>query len=235
MTQKQSDYEFIEYLKQLPDDDGEEPGYLTLQKLNDELGISISRLREQMEVARALGFIEVRPKKGIRQIPYTFFPAVNRSLSYALAIDREYFDYYSDLRLQIEAAYWRKAVSLLIEDDHKLLNNLIEQAWCKLRGTPIQIPQNEHRQLHLTIFKRLDNPFVLGLLEAYWDAYEEVGLNLYADYEYLQEVWGYHTRMVAAICNGEIEKGYDALIEHTDLLYHRVARNAEGENIVAFG
>jgi DNA-binding FadR family transcriptional regulator len=101
-----------------------------------------------------------------------------------------------------------------------------------LRGTPVQIPQVEHRELHLYIFRRLDNPFVIGILEAYWDAYEEVGLNLYADYEYLEEVWKYHEKMVEAICAGEIEIGFNAFLEHADLLYHRVNRNSARNNVI---
>jgi DNA-binding FadR family transcriptional regulator len=89
--------------------------------------------------------------------------------------------------------------------------------------------------LHLGVFRRLENPFVLGILEAYWDAYEEIGLNLYADYDYLQEVWQYHQKMVAAICAGDIDAGYDALIEHTDMLYHRVDNNSSGESVISYG
>jgi DNA-binding FadR family transcriptional regulator len=62
---------------------------------------------------------------------------------------------------------------------------------------------------------------VLGISEAYWEAYEAAGFNLYADYNYLQEVWNYHQLMVNAICSGDFEAGYQALLEHTDLLYHR--------------
>jgi len=233
MSSNQSAYDFIEYLKSM-EDEGEEPCYLTLKKLNEELGISISRLREQMEVARAFGFIDVRPKKGIRRLSYTFSPAVYRSLSYALALNPATFESFSDLRCHIEAAYWHQAVAKLNTDDHKALRSLIDRAWMKLRGTPVQIPQVEHRELHLHIFRRLDNPFVLGLLEAYWDAYEEVGLNLYADYEYLQDVWTYHETMVDAICVGEIESGYNALLEHADLLYHRVDRNSTGDNVITY-
>jgi DNA-binding FadR family transcriptional regulator len=58
-------------------------------------------------------------------------------------------------------------------------------------------------------------------VEAFWDAYEAAGFNLYADYNYLQEVWGFHQEMVAAICAGDFEAGYRALLEHTDLLHHR--------------
>jgi hypothetical protein len=49
-----------------------------------------------------------------------------------------------------------------------------------------------------------------------------VGLNVFAGgYEYLEEVWQYHQEMVEAICNGDFETGYQALVKHTDLLYHR--------------
>ena len=65
-------------------------------------------------------------------------------------------------------------------------------AQLKLSQDRIQIPHPEHRAFHLTIYSRLHNPFVLGLLEAYWDGYEAVELNTYADYGYLQEVWSYH-------------------------------------------
>jgi len=40
-------------------------------------------------------------------------------------------------------------------------------------------------------------------------------------YEYLQEVWRYHQEMVEAICKGNDKAGYEALVAHTDLLYHR--------------
>ncbi len=49
-----------------------------------------------------------------------------------------------------------------------------------------EFPWKNIEAFHLTIFKHLENPFVLGLLEAYWDAYEAVELNRYADYRYHQ-------------------------------------------------
>jgi hypothetical protein len=48
-----------------------------------------------------------------------------------------------------------------------------------------------------------------------------VGLNLYADYQYLQEVWNYHQIMVEAIREGEYAQGYQALLNHKDLLHFR--------------
>jgi DNA-binding FadR family transcriptional regulator len=74
----------------------------------------------------------------------------------------------------------------------------------------------------LLIYSRLDNPFVSGILEGYWDMYEAVGLNMYSgDIKYLNDVWNFHARMVQGICEGNYDAGREALIKHMDLLAHR--------------
>ena len=212
--------EFVRYLAQHEEASGEQ--LPPLSGLSRELGVSIASLREQLEVARALGLVEVKPRTGIKRLPYTFAPAVRQSLRYALIRNNENFGKYSELRNHIESAYWHEAVQLLTEDDKLELQTLLARAKEKLNGNPIQIPHEEHRKLHMVIYQRLENPFVTGLLEAYWDAYEAVGLNVFTGgLSYLEEVWEYHTQMVEAICNKDYEAGYQALIQHTDLLYHR--------------
>jgi DNA-binding FadR family transcriptional regulator len=210
--------EFLQYLT-----DQASPGQRipSIPELGDLLGISASKLREQLEVARALGLVEVRPKTGIRVLPYSFFNSLRISLQFALALDRNYFDQIGLLRNHVEASFWREAVSLLLPEDKTALRDLISRAWAKLHGDPVQIPHAEHRDLHLLIYSRLQNEFVAGLLEVYWEAYEAVGLALYADYSYLEEVWTYHEQMVEAVVAGDLEAGYRALVEHTDLLQHR--------------
>lgn len=193
----------------------------SLNEISKTLGVSLSTLREQLEVAKALGFVEVRPRTGIRRQPYSFFPAVQQSLAYALEASRDHFKSFADLRNRLEAIYWEEAVTNLTSEDFQLLISLVDQAWEKLRGEPVQIPHEEHRKLHMTVFQRLDNQYVIGILEAYWDAYEAIGLSLYTDYNYLHEVWEYHQQMVDAIVAGDIQAGYNALITHKDLLFHR--------------
>lgn len=212
-----------EFLRYVAAHEEAENGLPTLKELSQELGVSVASLREQLEVARALGLVDVKPGLGgTRRRAFSFAPAIRQSLGYALALDDQHFRKYSELRNHVEAAYWEEAVKLLTPEDKSNLQRIIEQAWDKLRRTPIQVPHEEHRNLHLLIFSRLENPFVTGILEAYWDAYEAVGLNVFAGgYEYLQEVWGYHQVMVESICNGNFKAGYDALVAHTDLLYHR--------------
>jgi DNA-binding FadR family transcriptional regulator len=211
--------EFMRYLATHNEADDEFP---SLKDLSVELGVSLATLREQLEVARALGLVEVRPRLGTKRRAYSFTPAVRQSLRYALALDDTHFRQYSELRNHIEAAFWHEAVEKLTGEDHRELKALVARAWDKLRGSPIQVPHEEHRNLHLLIYRRLENPFVTGILEAYWDAYEAVGLNVFAGgYDYLQEVWRYHQKMVEAVCQGDTKAGYEALIAHTDLLYQR--------------
>ena len=228
MSRLQLSSEFLSFLAAhyqengAPNDDAPEDARLpTLTDLSKELGLSISCLREQLEVAKALGLVDVRPRLGIRRLPYSFLPAVRQSLSYAIVVDRANFIAFSSLRNHIEAAYWYEAVRCLTSEDHQRLQGLLALAWEKLDALSIHIPHAEHRQLHLTIFSRLGNVYVEGLLEAYWEAYEAVGLDLYTDYNYLRQVWEYHQRMVDAICAGDFDLGYRALSEHKDLLFHR--------------
>jgi len=193
----------------------------SLTDLSEKLNISVARLREQLEVARVLGVVEVRPKTGIRRLPYTFQPAVRQSLAYAIAVDQEYFKNFSDLRSHIEEAYWHQAVRILTAEDLDNLWLLVKRAQAKLRSQPVQIPHSEHRELHLLIYRRLNNPFVIGILEVYWEAYESIGLDVYADLDYLDQVWQNHQEMVEAIRLQDFDKGYGILMRHMNLLFQR--------------
>ena len=216
--------EFLDYIveKQYQPGDRLPP----LFDIGNELSVSVGKLREQLHLARSLGLVSVKPRDGIRVEDYSFTWGVKHSLLFALGLDADYFQYYSDLRVHVEAAFFAEAARLLTPDDHADLLNLIDTANAKLRGEPIHIPHLEHRQLHLSIYKRLDNPFVIGLLEAYWDAYESIELNIYTDYRYLCEVWDYHSRMVQAVVNGQFELGRDIFVEHTRLLRPRVPHHS---------
>jgi DNA-binding FadR family transcriptional regulator len=208
--------EFFLYLLQTAET--EDKKLPALKDLSRELGLGISRLREQLEVAKALGLVDVRPRLGIRPLPYSFTPAVDASLCFAIQQNPPYFEDFVDLRRHLEYAYFPQAVDLLKEKDHQVLRQLVDSAWEKLRGSPVRIPHQEHRQLHLTIFNRLNNIFVTGLLEAYWDAYEAVGLNVYADLDYLEQVWTYHEQLAEAAINKEKSRGLEVLREHFNLM-----------------
>jgi DNA-binding FadR family transcriptional regulator len=232
MILSQIDSDFLRYLLT----HGCEPGARlpSLGSISEEVGISVGKLREQLEVARTLGLVEASPRRGISCRPYSFLPAVRLSLMIALSMDRRAFSAFSSLRIHLEIAFWEEAVALLTSEDKARLLQLIEQAKAKLNNHGrIQIPHAEHRALHLTIFSRLHNPFVSGLLEAYWDAYEAVDLNTYADYSYMQAVWHYHEEIVNAICADEYAKGKELLIAHMHLLDKRGVSLEGSANLLA--
>ena len=190
----------------------------SLDEISGEIGISVGKLREQFEVARTLGLVEASPRRGIRCLKYDFRPAVRLSLMVALALDPNAFRSFSTLRIHLETALWDEAVALLNDEDKAHLRELVAQAQAKLSHERAQIPYAEHRAFHLGIFCKLENPFVLGLLEAYWDAYEAVELSTYADYGYLTEVWSYHQRIAEALVAGDYASGKELLMQHMRLI-----------------
>jgi DNA-binding FadR family transcriptional regulator len=180
--------------------------------------MSVSSLREQMELARTLGLIEAHPRSGIKLQPYSFKPAVIRSLAYAIMSNKKAFDEYSDLRKNLEKAYFPKAVRLLSSENIFQMQVLVKQAKNKLGSNPIQIPHQEHRQFHLSMYINLGNDFVTSLLEAYWMMYESVRLDLYTDLAHLIKVWNYHERIVNLINDGQFDQSYEFLVEHMELI-----------------
>lgn len=210
------DSDFLQYLVKRQIGPGER--LPTLQEIGAELGISVGKLREQLEVARMLGLVSVRPRVGIQREAFDFAPAVLQCVLFSLGTGEASFSHLSQLRRAVETAFWNEAVALLTAEDKMHLKTLVAQAWAKLRGQPVHVPNGEHRDLHLTIFSRLDNPFVQGLLEVYWDAYEATELTRFASYQYWLDAWSYHERIVDALCRQEYERGRELLVEHFSLL-----------------
>jgi DNA-binding FadR family transcriptional regulator len=167
-----------------------------LSELSQDLGISVATLREQLEVARMMGIVEVKPKAGIHKIPYSFKPAVITSLTYALASESTQFVQYANLRKHLEASYFLEAVQLLTPEDKTELEAIVARAEEKLSRRPGVVPTTEHHDFHMLIYKRLENPFVIGLLEAYWELYKAAGFEIYPDMEYVHRIWQYHRKSV---------------------------------------
>jgi DNA-binding FadR family transcriptional regulator len=219
MARLELDSDLLDYIVKRGFHPGDRLPTINVLQEADHLGISISKVREQLEVARALGIVEVRSKTGMKLREYTFTPAVRLSLFYALSIDSHMFEAFSTLRNHVETSFWHQACATLQESDRENLREIIDAARQRLAPSNghIHIPIDEHRAFHLAIFKNLDNPFVHGILEAYWDAYEAVEVNRYADYAYHTLVWDYHERILNAICAEDFDEAQRLFLEHTTL------------------
>jgi GntR family transcriptional repressor for pyruvate dehydrogenase complex len=193
--------------------------------LAQELQVSRGKLREEMIAAQAYGAVEMRPGDGTYVRPFDFYAPIRTLVLYSIAGDRANFDRYYRLRARIEIGFWEEAARALGPGDYDLLYSILDRAQAKLEGTRVEIPHEEHREFHLHIYDRLENPFVLGLLRAYWDAYEAVGLHRYFDLSYYERMWSWHRDMVDAIAAGDYLRGQETLIRHFTLLEDRLQTN----------
>jgi GntR family transcriptional repressor for pyruvate dehydrogenase complex len=198
-------------------------------ELADALRVSRGKVREELIAAQAFGVVEMRPGDGTYVRPFDFYTPVRAMVLYSIARDKKNFDRFYRLRGTLETAFWNEAVSALTAEDHRALYRILERAERKLASSPIEIPHQEHRELHLRMLSRLDNEFVLGLLRAHWDAYEAVGLHRYFELSYYQRMWNWHRQMVDAIAAGRYEQAKEILIEHFTLLDDRLQGKHQAE------
>ncbi len=212
--------EFLRYLAEIPErGDQRIP---PLNELSHQLGLSVATLREQLEVARILGVVEVKPKAGIRKLPYDFRPALFTSLAYAVESGAFSFQMFSDLRKHLETAYFVEAAQLLTPADIENLSDLVRSAQEKISRVPGQVPVSEHRKFHLLMYKNLNNPYLSGFFEAYWEVYRIAGLEIYPDLNYAERVWQFHARIIEQIKIGNYSQGLKYLVEHMELVNQRV-------------
>lgn len=190
----------------------------SISELSSQLGISTASVREQLEVPKELGFIEVRTRTGIQKQDFCLTRPLSLSMSYGLRVDPELFQEYASLRRQLEIAYWYEACSLLEKSQIEELRSLEEKANWKINQNPVVIPTPEHRNFHLTIYRPLNNRVLNSVLETYWDLYETSRIQYYRNQEYLESVWSYHRQMLDAIVSKAYEKGFEALVTHFELI-----------------
>lgn len=205
-------------LKYLSDASRKGESIPSIAELSVKLGISTASVREQLEVAKELGFVEVRTRTGIQISDFCLTQPLSLSMSYGLRVDPALFAEYASLRQRLEIAYWYDACSLLEKSDVEELHKIEERAGWKMSQRPMIIPMIEHRRFHLVIYRPLHNRVLNSILETYWDLYEASRLHFYRNHEYLESVWSYHRQILEAITNRAYDKGYEALVTHFDLM-----------------
>jgi GntR family transcriptional repressor for pyruvate dehydrogenase complex len=216
-------HSIVRYIVEDLAEPGDEPAKLPpLDQLAKQLGVSRGKLREDLIAAQAYGLIEMRPGDGTYLCPFDFYTAIRPLVLYSIACNKSDFDRFYRLRARMEVAFWDDAARALRQQEIEQLFGILDRADAKLQGSPIEIPHSDHRDFHVLIYSRLDNPFAQGLLRAYWDGYEAVGLHRYFELSYYQCMWASHRGMVEAISSGEYETGKQILIQHFTLLEDRL-------------
>lgn len=197
----------------------------SIAQLSNDLGLSTASLREQLEVARQLEFVEVKTRTGIQTSSFSAAPAICLAYRYGLELEPDLIWDIISVRQHLELSYWQEAVVHLTKKDVQYLSELIESAFSKISSQPVVIPIEEHKEFHLSIYRSLDNCFLNGLLEAYWQIYQETEVRVYSDKTYLESIWAYHRKIQQAIAAKEYDLGYQALMTHFEIV--RTQRKAE--------
>ncbi|HPT23109.1 MAG TPA: FCD domain-containing protein [Anaerolineaceae bacterium] len=190
----------------------------SIPELSEQLGMNVAAVREQLEVARQLGIVEVKPKVGIQLHAFDLSKPLGMCLKYGLSVEPDLFDHFADLRRHLEMSYWYEAVPKLTRKDIEVLQAIVDAALAKIRQQPVEIPLDEHRDLHLLIYRHLDNPIVISMLETYWDLYSQTAASRYYDRDSLEVIWVQHQKMVSALAARQFEQGFEVMVAHMDLL-----------------
>ena len=182
----------------------------SIAELSSILGVSIASVREQLEVARQLGFVEVRPRTGIQVKPFSLNPLISLGLSYGQHVEPQILADYSNLRTHLELSYWDEAVKVLTEDQFEYMQFLVDVAFRKLMRKPAIIPEEEQSEFHLTIFRPLANRVLNNLLEVYWEMKVSYSGKFFTDMDDMLSSWSKRQALVEALREGNFAKGKSA-------------------------
>jgi DNA-binding FadR family transcriptional regulator len=193
----------------------------SIPELSNQLGISVASVREQLEVARRLGFVDVKTKVGIQTREFCLNPLLELGIGYGAKVQPHLLDALRDLRKHIEISYWHETAPQLTSLEVQRLHNIVDDALIKISHEPKYMPAQEHREFHTQIFLHLDNAIAASILETFWNMTAETERVMVHDPVYLQNVWSYHRRIADALASRDFERGYQWLIEHMDLVKQR--------------
>lgn len=197
----------------------------SIAQLSEDLGLSTAAVREQLEVARQLELVDIKTKTGIQTRPFSLSPALCLISRYGMDIQPELIWEITSIRQHLELSYWQEAVVRLSHKDVEHLAEVIDLAMKKIQENPVVLPLEEHSEFHLSIYRPLNNSFLNGVLETYWQLSQEAEYRMYSDQVYLENVWAYHQKIQQAIATKEYDVGYQALMTHFELV--RTQKKAE--------
>jgi len=183
----------------------------SIAELSQILGVSIASVREQLEVARQLGFVDVKPRKGIQRRPFSLVPLISLGMNYGIYSEAHLLSDYIELRKHLELSYWNDAFDVLKDDQMDYMQFLIDIALRKLQRKPAIIPTEEQSEFHLTLFRPLGNKVLISILEAAWALEENNGGKILADLDDMLSSWRTRQIIVDALREKDKTKGKNAL------------------------
>lgn len=142
-------------------------------QLAQELGIGRSSVREAVKALQALGVVEARQGDGLYVREYNLDPILE-TLTYRLRWDPTTLSEFVQIRVWLETAVIGDVVKQISEERLQRLDDLLD-AWAE-KVKDSQPYAEDDRQFHRTLYQTLGNTTLIKLLDVFWIAFDNVGI-----------------------------------------------------------
>jgi DNA-binding FadR family transcriptional regulator len=138
-----------------------------------DLGVGRSSVREAVKALQTLGFIEVRHGDGLYVREYNFDPIVE-TFTYGLRWDPTTLAELLQIRVWLETAVIGDAAKQSSEERLWQLDTILE-TWAGKVEAGRPYAEDDH-QFHRMLYEALGNTTLIRLLDVFWIAFENVGI-----------------------------------------------------------
>lgn len=139
--------------------------------LCQELGMSRASLREGLKSLESLGIIRTRHGEGVFVAHFSFDPILH-NLPYSIAAQGSSLRELLQVRCALEVGMISQVVANIGPSDIDELSDLAQQMLqCSERGESFA---ELDRAFHATLFRCLDNTFLLSLVDLFWQVFNRL-------------------------------------------------------------
>lgn len=139
--------------------------------LSKELGTSRASLREGIKSLEALGIVEVRHGEGIFVKAFSFDSIFN-NLPYSFDVDGRSLRELTQARSALEEGLMWMVAERIDEATLERLEELIKQIEAKAKAG--ESFSHEDQQFHRALYVPLDNPFVIRMVDLFWEIFQRL-------------------------------------------------------------
>ncbi len=188
-------------------------------RLVRDLGVGRSSVREAVKALQTLGFIEVRHGDGLYVREYNFDPIVE-TFTYGLRWDPTTLSELVQIRVWLEAAVIGDAVKQTNQERLRQLGAILE-TWAGKVEAGQPYAEADH-QFHRTLYEALSNTTLIKLLDVFWIAFENVGIEgIKKDLDPVETLHD-HQAILEAVRAGDASLARRHLLGHFSHLQKRI-------------
>jgi DNA-binding FadR family transcriptional regulator len=147
-------------------------------ELATQLDVGKTSVREALRRLEAHGVVEVRRGKGLFVGTFSFGPLIEQ-LPYGLQADNVPLRQLLQTRRALEEGLISEVAKVITEEDLQLLDDLVGKM--RTNADHGRVPAEVDQAFHQALFAPLDNPFVLQLIDVFWNIFRKAADHIVLD------------------------------------------------------